>query len=335
MNVSILDRSCERVAVRPVPAARRCWLASEIKTEDWLLCLNQEAQEEIVQLAQFVEQNPLQQLQRQVSGFSIPSLRKALGKLKTMLDDGVGFAVLDRIPPDRYSQETLVEVYWLLGQLVGRPVAQKWNGEMIYDVRDTGTPFQYGVRGSRTSVELLFHTDNAFGNMVPDYVGLLCKNPAKEGGISRFCSLYTLHKRLQEQYPDELNQLYQPMLFDRQKEHHEEAPAVCLAPFFSWKNDRLTARANTSLVRKGHEVAGQKLSSELRNALDIVDKVCANDDLWFEAPLEAGQIQYLNNHEVGHYRSAFEDFEAPEKKRHLFRLWHRDAGSNSYDGVAF
>ena len=40
--------------------------------------------------------------------------------------------------------------------------------------------------GPATNVELGFHTDNAFGISVPDYVGLMCKYPAKEGGLSRF-----------------------------------------------------------------------------------------------------------------------------------------------------
>ena len=68
--------------------------------------------------------------------------------MKSILDCGVGFAVLDRLPIDDYPIETMVEVYWTLGQLVGRPVAQKWNGQMIYDVKDTGQDYSYGVRGS-------------------------------------------------------------------------------------------------------------------------------------------------------------------------------------------
>jgi hypothetical protein len=74
------------------------------------------------------------------------------------------------------------------------------------------------------------------------------------------------------------------------------------------------------------------MDDELSRALDAIDEVCAAKDLWYEAPLERGQVQYLNNHEVGHYRSAFEDYDEPERKRHLYRLWHREAGSTSYDG---
>ena len=123
------------------------------------------------------------------------------------------------------------------------------------------------------------------------------------------------------------------MLFDRQKEHAENAPAVLLAPFFSWQQDKLSARANTSLVRKGYEVAQTPLDAELDDALSAVTEVCKDEDLWYEAPLERGHIQYLNNHEIAHYRSEFEDFEEPERKRHLYRLWHRQNGSHNYDGI--
>ena len=87
---------------------------------------------------------------------------------------------------------------------------KNWDGTMIYDVTDTGKKYGYGVRGSATNVELVFHTDNAFGISVPDYVGLMCKYPAKQGGLSRFCSLYTVHWRMENKYPNELRRLYQP-----------------------------------------------------------------------------------------------------------------------------
>lgn len=71
---------------------------------------------------------------------------------------------------------------------------------------------------------------------------------------------------------------------------------------------------------------------ELAAALDAIDEVCASEEIWYEAPLERGQILYLNNHEVGHCRSEFRDHVDPEKRRHLFRLWHWERGSVCYDG---
>ena len=335
MAVPYLDCSDETSEIRQPADDRLCWLAADIETSDWLIEITPQALGEIGRLSAFFIDNPIPILQRRLEEFELPACRELMAKMKSILEDGVGFAVLERLPMDDYPAETLLEIFWVLGQCIGRPVAQKWNGQMIYDVADTGADYAYGTRGSHTSVELNFHTDNAFARMVPDYVGLLCRQAAKTGGVSRFCSLYSVHQRMFEQYPDELVRLYQPVLFDRQKEHRDGAEPVCLAPYFSWRNGRMFARANASLIRKGYEVAGEAMDHALVKALDAIDEICASEDLWFEAPLQRGQIQYLNNHEVGHYRSAFEDYDEPEHKRHLYRLWHREAGSTSYDGQYF
>ena len=74
------------------------------------------------------------------------------------------------------------------------------------------------------------------------------------------------------------------------------------------------------------------MDKALIEALIAVDDITSSKDLWIEAPLERGQIQYLNNHELGHYRSEFIDSDDPSTKRHLFRLWHRTEGDITYDG---
>lgn len=333
MTVEFLDCSHEVSVPQKVRDTRLYWTADDIRAQDWRVEPSPEAEREIDALVEFLAANPLPVLQRRLDEFDLPACRASMARMKSILDDGVGFAVFDRLDLDRYSVTIMLEVYWLLGQAIGRPVAQKWNGQMIYDVTDTGAAYAYGTRGSHTSVELVFHTDNAFARVLPDYVGLFCRQPAREGGVSRFCSLYSLHERLRERFPAALERLYQPMLFDRQKEHRDGAPPVCLAPFFSWRGERLFARANTSLVRKGYQVAEETPEAALADALDAVDEICAAEELWYEAPLARGQIQYLNNHEIGHYRSAFVDHEDPDRKRHLYRLWHRESGGSSYDGL--
>ncbi|MEM7256093.1 MAG: TauD/TfdA family dioxygenase [Pseudomonadota bacterium] len=330
-EVRVVDASAESGPVRDTPATALKWLAADLSDDHWKVALSDRAIDEIITVANAIEAQPESSSQRTEPW---PDVHKVMALLKAKVDAGPGFAVLHGLPVDAMSDETLVELYWRLGQKIAPAVAQKWNGEMIYSVRDTGQTYGYGVRGSRTSVELVFHVDNAFGIAVPDYVGLLCKQPAKHGGVSRFCSLYSVHERLQRHYPAQLARLYEPMLFDRQKEHADNAPQVLLAPFFSWRADKLFARANASLVHKGYEVANIPMDTALKDALDAVTQVCESGELWYEAPLERGHIQYLNNHEVAHYRSEFEDFEEPHKKRHLYRLWHRNSGHQSYDGIA-
>ena len=336
-GIRVIDRTSEVGIVRKTPASPLLWMASELQPDDWTIELSSAAIKEITQVARKIEETSADvKVNNLIDNNSItanwPQVRTATAEVKHRLDTRPGFAVLQGLPINDLSEDTAVKIYWLLGQEISSPVAQKWNGEMIYSVRDTGENYGYGVRGSRTSVELVFHVDNAFGLAVPDYVGLLCKQPARRGGISRFCSLYSVHSMLQKSYPEALQRLYQPMLFDRQKEHATDAAPVLLAPFFSWRNDRLFARANTSLVRKGYEVAQIKMDTELQSALDAVTEVCEDQNLWYEASLQRGHIQYLNNHEVAHYRSEFEDFKEVHKKRHLYRLWHRETGTHHYDG---
>ena len=48
--------------------------------------------------------------------------------------------------------------------------------------------------------------------------------------------------------------------------------------------------------------------------------------------MQPGQIQYVNNREIGHSRTAFTDHAEPEFRRYLVRLWMRDAGHRGYRG---
>ena len=48
------------------------------------------------------------------------------------------FAVLDRLPMAEITRDEAIQLYWLLSSLLSRPVAQKLNGQMFFDVMDTG-----------------------------------------------------------------------------------------------------------------------------------------------------------------------------------------------------
>ena len=202
----------------------RAWTRRDIEPESQVFALDREAASEVASLADALGRDPLPRLLRGPDQMEIPALRSVMGLIKDGLYNMPGFAVLDRLPLDDMDRETAVTLFWILGQLIARPVAQKWDGTMLYEVRDTGQAFGYGVRGSTTNVELVFHIDNAFGVAPPDYVGLFCLRPARVGGISRFCSLYTVHNRLLEGYPEALERLYRPLLWDRQAEHADGAP---------------------------------------------------------------------------------------------------------------
>ena len=260
------------------------------------------------------------------------SLKNFMGQVKKSCDMGLGFAIVDHLNLDEMDVDTAIAVSWILGNAVGRQVAQKWDGSMLYQVTDYGFKYGYGIRGSYTNVELVFHTDNAFGKATPEYVSLVCLHPAKSGGVSRFCSLYTVHNRLLERYPQALARLYEPIFFDRQAEHDEDEPKVSFAPMFCWDGEKLSCRAHHGLIYKGYELIGHKMDEQTKDALAALKDVMSAKDIWMEQHFKRGQIQFLNNRVLAHYRSEFEDFDDPSKKRHLVRNWHRNSGEVGYDG---
>jgi alpha-ketoglutarate-dependent taurine dioxygenase len=322
-SAAILDEQIDRA---------RAWLASDIDSETCVIKLDSAARDELLRIAEQMRAERLPMLLRGPEQFSMPALRDFMERARQSLDEHPGIAVIDRLPLDAMDEQEAVAVFWVLGKLIGRPVAQKWDGTVLYDVMDKGQQYSYGVRGSYTNVELLFHTDNAFAVLPPDYVALLCIRPAREGGVSRFCSIGAVHNRMLEAYPDELERLYRCVLWDRQAEHAPGAPRVTKAPVFRFHEGELSARLNVSLIRKGYDVAGVDMDGETRDAVTALEEVANSPDLWFELPIERGQLQFLNNRTIAHYRSEFNDDEDSTRKRHLVRTWHREQGLPTYDG---
>jgi hypothetical protein len=70
-------------------------------------------------------------------------------------------------------------------------------------------------------------------------------------------------------------------------------------------------------------------TAEDRMLYDLIESTAASPAVRLELDLQPGDLLLLDNHVVLHARSAFEDFAAAERRRHLLRLWlarHGDAG---------
>jgi alpha-ketoglutarate-dependent taurine dioxygenase len=309
---------------------RRAWRRDTVTARDWTVTLDSAALAEIRDLSASLGRDPLPTILLESGAFRLDACRAAMASAKAMLVDGIGISVVDRLPLDELDKDQAVAVYWVLSGLLGTQVAQKWDGTMIYDVRDTGRAYGYGVRGSVTNIELSFHTDNAFAISPPDYVGLLCLQPARRGGVSRFTSLYAVHNEMLARHPAALARLYEPMFMDRQAEHAPDGPKVSWVPMLRWDGRRLSARLGTMLVRKAYTMMEMELPADVADALAALTEVLADPSLTIEFTIGRGQIQLLNNRAFGHYRSAFED--DPAAPRHLVRLWVREQGRRTYDG---
>ena len=184
-----------------------------------------------------------------------------MGRVRTLLQDGIGLAVVSRIPVERYAAEENRALCWLLSQLVERPVAQAWNGAMLYDVRDTGRTLEYEVRRSITNLDLTFHTDGPWLDIPPHFVGLYCVNPAQEGGVSRFVSFATAHNEIRRRDPRLLPRLYRTFPWDRQAEHAPGETKAGAQPVFQYDGDALVGRFNERLIETGAELTGAPLDA--------------------------------------------------------------------------
>ena len=233
------------------------------------------------------------------------------------------------------SRDEAIQLYWLMSSLLARPVAQKLNGQMFYDVMDTGAKLRpgSGIRPTVTNVDLRFHNDNSYNETPPDYVCLLCLHPAKQGGVSQVVSVATVHQALEERFPELMDRLYRPFWYDRHAEHQPDEPATFAAPVFERGADgTVKARLALSEIFAGYELRGERMDNETAAALAAVQAVFDRPDLRVELDFEPGQIQYVNNRATGHARTEFVDHPEPERKRHLVRLWLRDSGRRGYRG---
>jgi alpha-ketoglutarate-dependent taurine dioxygenase len=309
---------------------RRAWRRAELSPQDWVVTLPSRCMEELDAVVQQVRRDPLPTLLLSPSDFSLAACAEAMDRVRDKLCSGIGLAVVDRVPVERYEPEENRALCWLLSQLLERPVAQAWNGAVLYDVRDTGKTLEYGVRRSITNLDLTFHTDGPWLDLPPHLVGLYCINPAEEGGVSRFVSLLTVHNELRRWHPDLLPHLYRPFPWDRQAEHAPGDRKTGDQPIFQWDGHSFVGRFNERLIEMGAELSGQPLDSPAREALDAMRRVVDSPELWVEFRIERGQIQYLNNLEFAHSRTDFRDASEPSLKRHLIRVWTREAGRRTF-----
>lgn len=297
--------------------------------DEWLVALPERCWPELDAIAERVraEQPAITELRPEQ--FDLAGCGDVMATVRRQLVDGIGFAVLDRVPVERYGARASQAIAWLLAQLLGQVVAQKWDGTRLYDVRDSGKALAHGVRRSVTNLEQQFHTDGGWLTRTPHFVGLFCLQPAASGGHSRCVSLVRAHDALGEQAPELLERLYAPFWWDRQAEHGPDEAPSSEHPVFEGSNGTLVARYYDDYVHKGYALKGAALDEAGAAALAALRAIIEAPESWLEFRLGSGQFQYINNRQVAHSRTAFRDDGA---KRHLLRLWNRDEGSPELEG---
>jgi hypothetical protein len=309
------------------------WVGRNVQPEGYQVELSAACYDEIRHTVDELRAFPLPTIVLRPEDFAMSACREQMARVRRILDHGVRFAIVDRLPVAEMEPGDATAIYWLLSSMISRPVAQKLDGTLIYDVLDTGQQALpgSGVRPDKTNTEIRFHNDNAYNDSPPDYVGLLCLRQAMSGGHSRVLSFHTAHNALLARYPKQLPRLYQPFWFDRQREFHPDESPIFFAPAFE-NSGELKARFSVHQINSGYAMKGEAIDPEGEAAIVAMLEIFEDDGLAVDFDLEPGQMQFVDNRALGHSRTAYVDYPEPGRKRHLVRLWMRDHGRRAYPG---
>jgi len=155
-------------------------------------------------------------------------------------------------------------------------------------------------------------------------VGLLCLNASKSGGTSQVVNGQAVGEELMRKYPRHFEILCQPFHFDRRGGIKPGDSITATYPIVERKNGDWLIRYFRSWIEAGHQRVNQPLTKEQIEALDLLDQTASKPEMMASFDMKPGDMFWINNRWTLHNRTEFEDYEDPEKKRHLVRLWlHR------------
>lgn len=272
---------------------------------------------EIGEAVAAVETAGLDILQVDRDAFPLPTVGPRIAATKRYVLDGPGFFLLRGLPTGDWTIRQAAIAFWGLGAHIGRPCSQNGKGHVLGHVKNLGLDYNDPMaRGYQTSARLPYHTDSS------DIVGLLCWRPSKSGGLSSIVSSTTVYNEILKRRPELMATLMQPFYRTRWGEVPEGKKPWAEVPVFMPCEGRVISHYVRSAIRKGQLLPdAPPLTDKQTAALDLVDEIAGEADVHLDMDFRPGDIQLVCNHSTWHSRTAFEDFEAPEMRRHLLRLW--------------
>jgi hypothetical protein len=250
--------------------------------------------------------------------FPLPTLAPKLAAIQDEVMRGRGFALIRGLPVDRWSIRESATVYYGLGTHFGNARSQNAKGHVLGHVRDLGRDAvnDQNARIYQTRERQTFHTDSC------DIVALLCLKTARSGGASALVSSMTIYNEMHKRRPDLLRLLFEPFATDRRGEVPEGKKPYFEIPVYNHHAGYLSAiyaRRYIESARRFEDVPD--LTADQREALDLFDSLANDPAINLNMDFQPGDMQLVHNHTILHDRTAYEDWDDEEKKRHLLRLW--------------
>jgi hypothetical protein len=246
--------------------------------------------------------------------FPLPTLAPRFERILNEVLAGRGFALIRRLPVERWSKLERAVAFCGLGAHWGNLRSQNAEGHVLGHVKDLGDP--QAPRLYKTNKRQGYHTDSC------DVVGLLCLNTANEGGLSSLVSSVTLFNEIRRRRPDLLSCLFAPIETDRRGEVPEGQKPYFRIPVFTWHAGLLSAMYQRKYIDDARKLPGvPPYTREQQAALDLFDALADDPANHLRMEFQPGDVQLVHNHTLLHDRTSFVDWPEPERRRHLLRLW--------------
>jgi hypothetical protein len=301
--------------IRPV-SGPQVWRGEELLARDgWLHHLPGPILDDIGSAVRDASARKITQYDFNYETIEIPGLRAALRPVANELADGSGVALIRGMDITRYSVEELKLAFLLIGHHMGLIGPQEGNPRSIGEVRDvrpTDKSHYYHQGGP-----LPMHMDPV------DVAGLLCIREAKRGGASCLVSSITVHNEILRERPDLMEILYRGY-YQRRREHRRNGGPKLTAyycPVFADVAGDVVCNYLPRPILLTEQEGLVEFTQDEKDALAILDRTAAREDLRLEMDFQPGDMQFVNNRHIMHGRADYEDHEDLEQRRLLLRLW--------------
>ena len=219
-----------------------------------------------------------------------------------------------------YSDRELRVLYAMLSRSLGY-----LNNRYAYffDVQDRGLDYtKEAIPVSKTKAETGYHTDSTAKHYFPDIIGLLCLQPAIQGGESLITNAANLLNHLKESNPEREKLLHLPLCRDvitpGTVQNTEAIRANDIPLFQIDEQGGVVFRYMRYWIESALEKLNEPAPDGLKETLDAIDSYFAQPENAMCFRMDRGEMLFVNNRFLCHNRTAFVDGEKP---RVYVRAW--------------
>jgi hypothetical protein len=296
------------------------WQKDQLATDQsWTYLLSSAEIDALMAMARqvrpLIDSDPNGLLELDKAAFRLGAFEPTLRAIWHQLKDGLGVALIRGLPLAEMDPIDGAAVYWGIGRHLGEARSNNPEGDMLGHVTDLGkSQDDPNSRGYQTREAMDYHCDQC------SVVGLMCVREPQSGGQSKIASAVSVYNELLRQSPRAVELLSQPLCWTKHGEVEAGQPSFYTSAVFNVLDDMLCTSFGPRHIVKGHALPGAPpLTDEQRQAIALAEAIAEQQHHAMQ--LKQGDIQLLNNYVALHTRTAYTDWQQPQRKRLLYRLW--------------